>query len=187
MHHTSSSGVRTLTFIIAIFIISCSTNQTTNDEGTDNKAVEANFKLSDSQYVIFQDSSKLRWIFEDSEPTSLNEQELIEIERIIQIAIEKNNKEQADFLAERNSNYPNDPWTETGFELSIKGYYRQYVPVINERGEKEVWINFFCDPWGTTDWKSNILHVDDGGNCYFNLKANLKTGTYYELSINGYA
>ena len=168
-------------------IISCSSNSDRNTYETINEGDGVGFKVSDSLYVIFQDSSNLRWIFENSELTKLNQKELVEIENIIQKAIDDNNKKQKRFLAERNSAHPNNQWTETGYELSTEGYYRQYMAVLNERGEKEVWINFFCDVWGSTNWRSDILIVDDGGNCYFNLKVNLAKGTYYDLRINGYA
>ena len=29
--------------------------------------------------------------------------------------------------------------------------------------------------------------VDDGGNCFFNVKVNLNTGQYYDLMVNGNA
>lgn len=83
--------------------------------------------------------------------------------------------------------YPDNPWTETGFELETKGYKRQYVPVINSDGQKDTWINFFCAEWRSENWKSSIIIVDDGGNCFFNLKVNLATKMYSELYINGYA
>jgi hypothetical protein len=59
--------------------------------------------------------------------------------------------------------------------------------VINQEGEKEIWINFFCNEWESVGWKTDLMIVLDGGNCYFNLKVNLTNKTYSELIINGYA
>lgn len=76
--------------------------------------------------------------------------------------------------------------TVTGYELNLDKFQRQHWPVINENGEKEVWINFFCSdekPIST----DNIILVLDGGNCYFNIKINLTKKTYNELIIKGYA
>ena len=59
--------------------------------------------------------------------------------------------------------------------------------MINQEGEKEIWINFFCNEWESDGWKNDLMIVLDGGNCYFNLKVNLTNKTYSELIINGYA
>jgi hypothetical protein len=67
----------------------------------------------------------------------------------------------------------------------LKGNYkRQYIPVINKKGETEVWINCLCDPRGD-EWKVSISHIKDGGKCYFQLVINLSTGECSELGVNG--
>ena len=90
-------------------------------------------------------------------------------------------------LIEHNQIYPEDQWTETGYELKLDKFKRQYVSVFNERGEKEIWVNFFCNNGNTDQWKTKLIMIKDGGNCYFNLKVNLTNKTYSELKINGYA
>jgi hypothetical protein len=65
-------------------------------------------------------------------------------------------------------------------------YKRQLVIAINNKGEKEVWVNCFCRSWGNR-WKKQIMLVSDGGTCYFNFKINLATKKYYDLGVNGYA
>ena len=66
-----------------------------------------------------------------------------------------------------------------------KNYKVQLVAIINEKGEKEVWINCFCG--SMVDWRKDIVYVDDGGSCFFNLKINLSTGRAYDLAVNGVA
>jgi len=61
---------------------------------------------------------------------------------------------------------------------------RQYVPYLNSKGERKVWVNCFCDsehPY----WRKRKVMVKDGGACYFNFKINLGTKKYYDLRING--
>lgn len=65
-----------------------------------------------------------------------------------------------------------------------KEYKRQYVPKINSSGQKEIFVNCFCTDFGL-DWRKKIITVQDGGNCFFNFRINLKTKMYYNLSING--
>ena len=70
--------------------------------------------------------------------------------------------------------------------IDLSNYKRQYVPTINEKGEQEIWINFFCDDI-IENWESNLVHVMDGGNCYFNLTINLVTKKVVSFYVNGEA
>ncbi len=178
--------MKALIFIILISISSCrGTKKTTEIESTENTHTE--FKLAESDFVILPFNKDWHWIFKDVKPTELTQYELIQIENILKIAVEKNNERQKINLKKHNEEHPKNKWKETGFEIKLKGKKRQYVPVINEKGEKEVWVNFFCDDWESDNWKKDLMVFLDGGNCYFNLKVNLKNKTYSELGINGYA
>ena len=178
--------VKTLIFIILISISSCNrTEKTTEMVATENTQTE--FKLAKSDFVILPFNKDWYWIFKDVKSTELTQSELIEIENILKIAVEENNRRQKVNLKKHNEEYPKNKWSETGFELKLKGKKRQYIPVINQEGEKEIWINFFCNEWESDGWKNDLMIVLDGGNCYFNLKVNLTNKTYSELIINGYA
>ena len=178
--------VKYLVIIILTAITACSEKaKSVSDNQTEKPKTE--FQIPDSTYVILDFKSDWYWIFNDVKPATISKTELAEIEKIIRIAIKENNELQLKNLEEHNKNYPDNKWTETGFELKLDDFKRQFVPVINEEGQKEVWINFFCDDWGNENWKTDIMIVQDGGNCYFNIKVNLETKTYSELRINGYA
>lgn len=181
------SGVKQMKMLMIISLISIYACHETQDMTANKieKDIQAKFELPSSEYVILSSHSDL--IFKAGEPTNLNQAELIEIEQILKLAIKENNEEQKLLLKNHNEQYPQQIWSETGFELKIDGFKRQYVPIINEQGEKEIWINFFCDDWGNEDWKNELMEVDDGGNCYFNLKVNITKKSYSELYINGYA
>ena len=155
-----------LLFSIFLLIFSCQ-NQSKPKE---------NFQLSTSDYVVLKYNSQWHWVFKDVTPSDLNKKELIQIEKILQSAIEEHNKY---FIND------NEGFKQWGLELSR--YKRQYVPVINQKGEKIIWINFFCQDSNSVNWKIDIPIVADGGNCYFNLKINLTTKQYSDLRINGYA
>ncbi|OQP66504.1 hypothetical protein A3860_13545 [Niastella vici] len=69
--------------------------------------------------------------------------------------------------------------------MNISAYKRQYVPAINDKGEKVVWVNCFC---GTSrNWKKDLIVVNDGGSCYFNVTINLTSHKYENLIVNGVA
>ncbi|MGB3590968.1 MAG: hypothetical protein WBA16_04715 [Nonlabens sp.] len=116
----------------------------------------------------------------------MSQSELIEAEEILRKAITDNNQAQKRNLKIHNETYPDRQQKETGYELDLKKFQRQYWPVINENGEKVVWINFFCSDDEPVSYQ-NVVIVMDGGNCFFNIKINLTNKTYSALSINGYA
>ena len=70
--------------------------------------------------------------------------------------------------------------------VSRRGYNLQLVAVINPHGEKEVWVNGLCKR-AKHNWRSDIVLVMDGGNCYYKLRINLTKGTFYGFGINGIA
>ncbi|MEO8513466.1 MAG: hypothetical protein ABI543_07905 [Ignavibacteria bacterium] len=73
------------------------------------------------------------------------------------------------------------------FGRKLEDYHRQFVGGEKENGEKIIYINCFCyvniEYFKT--WKTDLIMVDDGGNCFFNVKANLDKNEYYELMVNG--
>jgi hypothetical protein len=65
-------------------------------------------------------------------------------------------------------------------------YKRQYICYITKKGEKIVYVNCFCGSMNI-DWHKQMMIVQDGGNCFFNLKINLSTQKYFDFMVNGYA
>ena len=168
-------------YIVLILILSCNGAKNTTE------ITQSNYELSESDFVILPFQEKWHWIFKNVKPTELTQSELTEIEYILKIAVDKNNQAQKEYLIKQNLENPKYKRKKTGFELKLNGYKRQYVPVINEKGEKEIWINFFCSDFGSENWRTDIFTVFDGGNCFWNIKVNLTKKEYYELGINGYA
>ena len=75
--------------------------------------------------------------------------------------------------------------THAAEEHKLKVYKRQYVCVIDQHGNKLVWVNCFCHAYD--GWRSSIQLVMDGGDCYYSLVINLTTGKYDNLMVNGEA
>lgn len=57
----------------------------------------------------------------------------------------------------------------------LSTYLRQYFPLIDSSGQKQVWINFFCSA-ADWDWKHYAWFAEDGGVCIFQLSINMTTG-----------
>lgn len=64
-------------------------------------------------------------------------------------------------------------------------YTRQYWGLL-ENEKKVVFINFFCDAFGM-DWQHERVQVEDGGDCYFQLKYDVESGEFFDLRVNGEA
>ena len=178
--------MKKLILIFLIYTSSCN-GQNKISKIENREKTQLKFELAKTEFVIMTFNTKWHWTFKNGKTSELTQLELIEIENILKIAINENNETQRNELIKHNKNYPKYQRTETGYELKLSGYRRQYVPIINKKGQKEIWINFFCDDIENDDWKNKIITVEDGGNCYYNIKINLNTKKYYELEINGNA
>jgi hypothetical protein len=88
-------------------------------------------------------------------------------------------------------------------EYVLNNYFFQYVPYINENGERIIYVNAFCEITETNseliiydidslepihiDWTQELNQVDDGGACYWQTHVNLDQEIYVDLMINGNA
>jgi len=111
-------------------------------------------------------------------PARLTIEDLNEVDELIQNCLESYHTQ---MLSSIESLEDTAVWL-----IQLGEYKRQYLPVLNHKGEKVVWVNCFCNSWNI-DWKREILEVLDGGKCYFNLKVNLDQDICYEMMVNGEA
>jgi hypothetical protein len=141
-------------------------------------------QIDTSKVAILPFDTTQYWVFKNSEPTDLTNDDLQKIETILNKCINDYNPDQERQFKEINNKHPEYKLDKKNFIIDLTRYKRQYFAVTNSKGEKEVWVNCFCNTWNK-NWKKDLVYVNDGGNCYFNLKINLTTGQYYELMVNG--
>ncbi len=170
-----------LTFILTICLTSCGQTKPETKNQEQNQNV---YTVDTSVVAILPFDTTQYWIFKDSKPTNLTNDDLLKIETILNKSIKDYNPNQERKFKEINDKHPEYKLDKKNFTIDLTLYKRQYVAVLNSKGEKEVWVNCFCGA-GSQNWKKNLIFVKDGGNCYFNLKINLTTGQYYELMVNG--
>jgi len=132
-----------------------------------------------SSFTFAQDSSKISfiidkaqtsWLFGNSKISNLNKREFNQLEKLIQAKIDERNK----IVNKKNS-------------INSDEYFRQYIVVENEKGEKEVWVNFLCEIDQKDKWKTDVIMVSDGGKCYFNIAINLTKKQVKNFIVNGHA
>ena len=66
-------------------------------------------------------------------------------------------------------------------------YLRQYVGYVDDDGTPVLWGNFFCDVFGGQDWRTTLITVDDGGDCYFQVEFLPAKHQFRRLQVNGEA
>jgi hypothetical protein len=155
-------------------------------EKNDNIISSTSLQLDTSVIAVLPLDTAQCWVFKDCKPVDLTNEDLLQIEKLLRECIDNYNPLQEKQFNEIKSKYPGHKFYKEHFIIDLKKYRRQYIAVTNIAGEKEVWINCFCDK-DETYWKTEIVFVFDGGNCFFNLKVNLTKGEYYELMVNGEA
>jgi hypothetical protein len=127
-----------------------------------------------TDYTVISFDSTMQWVFDKPVVAAeISEQEIVEAERLLRSAVD-----------EWNNSLDG---THAGLRIRpLQEYRRQFVAVTNAKGEKEVWVNCFCDK-DNSNWQYDIVVVDDGGSCYFNVQLNLTTKTSFDLMVNGEA
>ena len=90
-------------------------------------------------------------------------------------------------LKEANRNLENQ-YNSPIIHRNLKKYKRQYFGVINDKGEKILYINsLWKKNEEETKWLQQIIMVSDGGSHYWKIEYNLETDELINLSVNGSA
>jgi len=171
------------TLLFCFILFSCGQTQVSNQTHDSIKAInlsDANLNKSllidTTKIAILPIDTANVWVFKDAVALQLTNRDLQRIDILLTECINANNNKQ--------------DTTKRVFEyINLKNYKRQYVPFIDSKGEKKVYINCFClsdSPDEFNYWKKSLVEVDDGGSCFFHLTVNLSSGQYGQLFINGY-
>lgn len=83
------------------------------------------------------------------------------------------------YLRENANQFSDAPYPWDSFDK----YQRQYVS-YEENGKEMIYGNFFCDS-SDLDWTVNFIEIEDGGECYFQIRYDVESGTFTELRVNG--
>ncbi|PJJ84122.1 hypothetical protein [Mucilaginibacter auburnensis] len=149
--------------------------------------------IDTSKYAVIKYNKGEHFLFfgrEELTPALITPKELTLIDSILKKKAQKYNNQQKKWV--KGQALPNDehPYPlKNYFSLigPLSKYYKQVIPIINSKNEKEVWVNCFCSKPYNNSWKSNIMYTLDGGACFFNMKINLTTLKISDLNVNGIA
>ena len=166
-----------LAFYLTGTLTSCGQSQSNKPEKKmDTQPPQAIQIDTEKTTIIPFDPVTMRYPFDNAYKSAvLNQSDIHAIETLLVTCVADYNKSLKSGRAYRE------------IDLNKRNYREQLIAVVNAKGEKEVWVNCFCDTWGSDKWKREIVAVDDGGSCYFNFKINLTTKKAYDLRVNGEA
>ena len=192
--YNHTNNLKTLTmrhsliYISAFFLLVVSCVQINNktakamgidsSEGIKTNSPVTSLPTADTTYIVFQS--------DNTKQINLSNDEIKLVNTLISDCINNYNPEQEKKFNKIKSEHPEYPREKDQFVILLEHYKRQYMPSVNEKGEKIVFVNCFCGNWDENSRK-NFKLVDDGGNCYFNLKINLTTKKYFNFMVNGEA
>lgn len=148
------------------------------------------FCRAQSDFVILQDEKTIDELIrvfkilpESTTTTSISSTELDTVKELLSECIMTYNNQIREGFKKRGEKKK----YAIMYQIKKLSYYKvQLVPYINENGEKEIWINGFCSDFDT-NWKTEIVHVFDGGNCNFTVRLNFSNRKCIAVGINGYA
>jgi hypothetical protein len=84
------------------------------------------------------------------------------------------------FLRERA-----DPRLDQKVLLTLREYNRQYVGIM-ENEHRKVYVLFYCN-FPLEQLRDGVIIVNDGGDCFFQLKYDVDAQKFDELTVNGLA
>src|SRR5690606_27488214 len=115
-----------------------------------------------------------------------------------QSAIELAEKILREQIKEINKNKPNQMGSCPVIHRHLNSYFRQYVGIINGKGQRVIHINFYWDKFSLwdkiggysdsrLDHDSDYAFVFDGCSHYWSINVNLDDNKLTDLGVNGIA
>ena len=166
----------TIAFCLTNALTSCGQSQNKKNEQIVKNKSNKSILFDTSKTAIIPFDKKGNYPFDNSyKPTTLTQKDINSVDSLLIACV-----------TDYNNSLDKDH-KEWSIDLKKYNYRKQLIAVTNKIGEKEVWVNCFCHTWDSNKWKTEMMIVDDGGNCYFNFKINLATKKFYDLGFNGVA
>lgn len=107
---------------------------------------------------------------------------------LIQLALTQEELKTIDSLLIACVNDYNSHQGKDGKQLKIDlnkyNYRKQLLVGKSKEGDKKVWVNCFCQTWSKVNWRTEIIRVNDGGDCYFNFVIDLTSKKFHDLRVN---
>ncbi len=186
-----------LLIIGTLFLSSCS--QESNPAHVEKQEEPIHYiDVIDTSRITIIPLSNVSWLKEADRQANLSILELHQIDSLLILAAEDYNanvkkeheelmafyRDDAEFMG---TEFIERPFPEDNLIRDLSSYRRQYVPYYNNEGEKIVTVYCHCLSFSLGKWQYEVLQINDGGNCHFDVVINLTKKTYERVWVNGYA
>ncbi|MDP4208039.1 MAG: hypothetical protein Q8928_04410 [Bacteroidota bacterium] len=172
---------------IVIIVLSGLIGFSCNNKGRQSEsALYLDSIAKEKQRITFiNDTSQIKWFIKDQRSFwTPSKDQISEIDSILVKAIREQTK----------------PYHKLLNVNTFKDFYRQYVCCVLANGDSIVYINAICrvgdhpveDKNGKlffkrNDWQHDIIHVMNGGDCFWQIWINYSKKNYKYLIVNGLA
>ena len=129
-----------------------------------------------SQYVVLHLPS-------DAAKPGLTQEEIIKVEQILSKCIKEYNLKQLKHYDYLSAKHEND--TPEDYTIDLKHYKRKFFVNTNANGDKIVWANCFCETFAYGNWRNEMVLVDGGDKCLFDVHINLNKASFFDLFVHG--
>jgi len=172
---------RSFIFLLIFLLLSYSftLGQTANDSFPGNKH-HAYIKFDTSKIAILPYDNAEYSHLERCKETDLTYEDLKDIEYLILKFRDDYNAEQ---IKQYNDLVKKQKKPHIPLFLDIQKFRRQYIAVVNCKGETEVWINCFCNS-SNIDWHKEVVKSETERMCSFKLTINLTKSKSYNFRLN---
>src|ERR1700681_3201992 len=108
--------------------------------------------LPDHYVILPYDKTAFSSLPEDCTTATLNNSDFANIDRVLSYCVNKYNRLQETVYKQTAKKLPDQDLKLDDFVIDLRKYYRQYMVVYNKKGEKEVWVNCFCNTQSLDNW-----------------------------------
>ena len=152
----------------------------------ESEYAEAKEQADSTNYAVLPISKMFdKKLLNGQQDAPLTSQDIEVIDQLIHQAVQSYNANQIAFYKTWREENPNSNFYGEDSLIDLTKYKRQYFCAVNNEGEKEVWVNCFCDE--SKGWRTGLVFVLDGGKCYFQMTLNLHTKEIFDFGTNGEA
>jgi hypothetical protein len=163
-----------LLILFSVFFLNCSKSN--------EKQPPLNY---DTEKIAVLDGRKLE-DFKNKKTTKLENNDIVEIESLLKLSVSNYNLNQIKLIPYYQKKYHDIKVDQENVGvINLNNYKRQYVPYVNRKGEKVVWVYCTINKHVHKQWKKELLFAAGGGENYFRVTINLTKKLYQDFSTNG--
>jgi hypothetical protein len=163
-----------LLILFSVFFLNCSKSK--------EKQPLLNY---DTEKIAVLDGCKLE-DFKNKKTAKLENNDIVEIESLLKLSVSNYNSNQIKLIPYYQKKYPDRKIDQENVGvINLNNYKRQYVPYVNQKGEKVVWVYCTINERVHKQWKKELLFAAGGGENYFSVSINLTKKLYQDFLTNG--